>query len=161
MCSAHPKDSIGTPYVSVFMVNKAARGHKRAYVYKPRVHKEARVRKARVHKGARDQKAMVLKATKIHKAGVHKAAKAHKAAKVRKASREPQQMDLTEAAWETFEKWAKDRFLEAIVAPPMLQPMFGRLEAHALKLGIIIQLCFDPTSLDIDEETIDRLVDSL
>lgn len=32
--------------------------------------------------------------------------------------------------------------------------MYGRLEAHALKLGILIQLCYKATSQEIDEETI-------
>lgn len=39
---------------------------------------------------------------------------------IRKATREPKEMTLTESAWETFEKWAKARFSQAIVAPAML-----------------------------------------
>jgi hypothetical protein len=69
---------------------------------------------------------------------------------IRKACQEPKAMDLNKDAWEYFEAWGNDKYTQAIVAPPQIQPMYGRLEAHALKLSIIIHLSRHPQEIEID-----------
>lgn len=70
---------------------------------------------------------------------------------VRLASKSPEAMELTPQAWKSFEAWAIEHHKDALVAPPQLKPMYGRLESHALKFSTIISLTRDPESLDIDQ----------
>lgn len=72
---------------------------------------------------------------------------------IRKACQEPAEMDLTRDAWEYFESWGNDKYTQAVVAPPQIQPMYGRLEAHALKFCIIIHLSRYPKETEIDTTT--------
>jgi len=67
-----------------------------------------------------------------------------------KACQEPTAMDLTRDAWEYFESWGNDKYMQAVVAPPQIQPMYGRLETHALKFCIIIHLTRYPEETEID-----------
>jgi hypothetical protein len=69
---------------------------------------------------------------------------------IRKACQEAKAMDLTRDAWEYFESWGNDKYAQAVLAPPQIQPMYGRLEAHALKLAIIIHLSRYPKETEID-----------
>lgn len=69
---------------------------------------------------------------------------------IRKACQESELMDLTRDAWDYFESWGNDKYTQAVVAPPQIQPMYGRLEAHALKLAIIIHLSRYPNETEID-----------
>jgi len=69
---------------------------------------------------------------------------------IRIACKEPQAMDLNPEAWAYFETWGNGKYAQAIAAPPQIQPMYGRLEAHALKLCIIIHLSRHPSELEID-----------
>ena len=73
---------------------------------------------------------------------------------IRKACQEATAMDLTRDAWEYFESWGNDKYMQAVVAPPQIQPMYGRLEAHALKLSIIIHLSRYPNEVEIDTTSI-------
>jgi len=70
---------------------------------------------------------------------------------IRLASKSPEVMELTPEAWKAFEAWAMAHHGDALIAPPQLKPMYGRLESHALKFSIIINLTRDPESLDIDQ----------
>lgn len=78
---------------------------------------------------------------------------------IRQASQEPQQMILSPEAWGAFEKWAMKRHQEALVAPPPIQPIYGRLETHALKFAIIISLGIQPSSLEINDIVISYAVE--
>ena len=69
---------------------------------------------------------------------------------IRKTCQESAPMDLTGNAWDYFESWGNDRYVQAVIAPPQIQPMYGRLEAHALKLAIIIHLSRYPEETEID-----------
>jgi hypothetical protein len=69
---------------------------------------------------------------------------------IRKACQESEPMDLTRDAWDYFESWGNDKYTQAVVAPPQIQPMYGRLEAHALKFCIIIHLSRYPKEAEID-----------
>jgi hypothetical protein len=59
-------------------------------------------------------------------------------------------MDLNRNAWEYFESWGNDKHTQAIVAPPQIQPMYGRLEAHALKHAMNIHVSRYPQETEID-----------
>jgi len=69
---------------------------------------------------------------------------------IRKACKEPQPMDLNRNAWEYFESWGNDKHTQAILAPPQIQPMYGRLEAHALKHAMNIHVSRYPQETEID-----------
>jgi hypothetical protein len=69
---------------------------------------------------------------------------------IRKACQEPKAMDLNRNAWKYFVTWGNKKHTQAIVAPPQIQPMYGRLETHALKLSIIIHLTRYPQETEID-----------
>lgn len=69
---------------------------------------------------------------------------------IRKACQEAKAMDLNQDAWKYFENWGHEKYGQAIEAPPQIQPMYGRLEAHALKLAIIIHLSRHPQGTEID-----------
>lgn len=70
--------------------------------------------------------------------------------KIREACREPKAMDLSPSAWDYFIGWGNEKHSQGLVAPPQIQPMYGRLETHALKLAIIIHLARFPGQLEID-----------
>lgn len=69
---------------------------------------------------------------------------------IRKACQEVKTMDLNPEAWEYFETWGNDTHAQAIVAPPQIQPMYGRLESHGLKLAMIVHLSRYPEEVEID-----------
>lgn len=54
------------------------------------------------------------------------------------------EMDLTKDAWAEFERWGHQRYEEALKAHPLIQPIFGRIETHALKLCLLFGLATDP-----------------
>jgi hypothetical protein len=70
---------------------------------------------------------------------------------IRTACKSPAEMNLTEQAWKSFEAWATTKHRDALLSPPQLKPMYGRLESHALKFAIIISLTRDPETLEIDQ----------
>lgn len=73
---------------------------------------------------------------------------------IRQATSTIKPMALTAASWSLFENWAQDKHKEALLAPPMIQPMYGRLESHTLKYGIIIAIAQNTKALEIDEPDI-------
>lgn len=73
---------------------------------------------------------------------------------IRKACSKESPMDLTPEAWEYFEDWGHDKYQQALIAPPTIQPMYGRLESHALKMAIIIHLSRYPEETEIDLKSI-------
>jgi hypothetical protein len=73
---------------------------------------------------------------------------------IRKACEQAHPMELNESAWEYFENWGNDKHVQAIVAPPQIQPMYGRMEAHALKFAQLIHLSRYPEEIEIDTTSI-------
>lgn len=69
--------------------------------------------------------------------------------KIRSACKDPQEMNPSEDAWELFEQWSSEKFAAGLSAPPQIQPFYGRLEGHVLKLGMLIELCRYPDSVSI------------
>lgn len=81
-------------------------------------------------------------------------------ARIRKNCNEaPGPMHLTPTAWETFETWAHDQWEGALVAAPQLQPMYGRMESHVLKLATIIELTRCDYSTEIDQISLEAALD--
>jgi hypothetical protein len=70
---------------------------------------------------------------------------------IRKFCKQHAPMELSQDAWDYFESWAMTEHANALVAPPQLKPMYGRLETHALKFSTIIHLSRNPASKIIDE----------
>ncbi|MDY6987952.1 MAG: DUF3987 domain-containing protein [Thermodesulfobacteriota bacterium] len=71
------------------------------------------------------------------------------------AAKHPQEITLTSGAWSKFDTWGQEQFKRAMVAPPEVQPMYGRIETHCLKYALIISLGVSPTTAIIDAETLD------
>jgi hypothetical protein len=70
---------------------------------------------------------------------------------IRKCCGKRAPMELATDAWDSFESWAMNKHEKALIAPPQLKPIYGRLETHALKFAIIIHLSRDPASIEIDK----------
>jgi hypothetical protein len=69
---------------------------------------------------------------------------------IQEACSKPQKLDLTEDAWTAFQEWAQERYRLAEVASPQLAPMYGRLETHALKYGILLGVMDNPKTKTIN-----------
>ena len=73
---------------------------------------------------------------------------------IRKGVEIVREVDLTPEAWEIFETWAHERYKEALVAPGKLQPMYGRIESHALKFALIFAVCENPEGREVKPKSV-------
>jgi hypothetical protein len=76
--------------------------------------------------------------------------------RIKEAMMEPRELDLTPEGWTAFESWANERYKRAKIAPPQIQPMYGRIEAHCFKYAIIIQQARDPNADIIDVDVVSK-----
>jgi hypothetical protein len=70
------------------------------------------------------------------------------------ATETPGEMDLTDDGWREFEKWGHVKYREGMKAHPLVQPIFGRIETHALKLCLLFGLAADPRERLIPAEVV-------
>jgi hypothetical protein len=63
-------------------------------------------------------------------------------------------MDLAPEAKKVYEQWAHERHAEALVAPPQIQPMYGRIESHCLTFAMILSLAHSVKTKTIGEGSV-------
>ena len=71
-----------------------------------------------------------------------------------KAFKKVHELDLTAEAWDLFEVWAENRYKDALDAPSQLQPLYGRIESHALKFAMIFSISEKPESQFVEPENV-------
>lgn len=70
------------------------------------------------------------------------------------ATENPAEMNLSKEGWAEFEKWGHEKYEEAWSVHPLIQPIFGRIESHALKLCLLLGIASDPREEIIPVETV-------